>query len=333
MKREAILAVETSCDDTCAAVIIDGVIASNIVSSQTEIHAPYGGVVPEIASRSHLEHLPSVIDLALSTAQISKNDLCAAAVTYGPGLVGALLAGLTYAKTLAYSLGIPLIGVNHLAGHISANFISGAKPPFMCLIASGGHSSLVIVRDYTEFEVIGTTTDDAAGEAFDKVARTLGLGYPGGLSLDIEAEKGNASAVELPRPKLKEDNFDFSFSGLKSAVLNYINKSKMTGNEIIREDVCASFRQSVSDVLTEKTIRACEEYGLDSICICGGVSANSLLRSEFIRKCTQKNIKLTMPPLDLCSDNAAMIAQAAYCLYKEGRFSDYWLNAEPNLPL
>ena len=333
MSTEAILAVETSCDDTCAAVIIDGQIASNIVSSQTAVHAPYGGVVPEIASRSHLEHLPAVIDLALSTAGISKNDLCAAAVTYGPGLVGALLAGLTYAKTLAYSLGIPLIGVNHLAGHISANFISGAEPPFMCLIASGGHSSLVIVSGYTSFEVIGTTTDDAAGEAFDKVARTLGLGYPGGLALDIEAEKGNAAAVDLPRPKLKEANFDFSFSGLKSAVLNYINKSKMTGSEIIREDICASFRQSVSDVLTEKTIRACEAYGLDSVCICGGVSANSLLRSEFIRKCAQKNISLTMPPPDLCSDNAAMIAQAAYYLHKEGRFSDYWLNAEPNLPL
>ena len=328
-----ILAIETSCDETSAAVISDGMLRSNIIASQIDIHALYGGVVPEIASRNHFINLPEVVDEAMLQAQINFADLDAVSVTYGPGLVGALLIGVSYAKALAFGLGKKLIGVNHLAGHISANFLTGAKPPFICLVISGGHTMIVHVKDYTEFEVLGSTRDDAAGEAFDKVARVMGLGYPGGPKLDLLAESGDPHFIEFPRVMLEESHFDFSFSGLKSAVLNFINRETMKGNEINKADLCASFRQCVSDIVTEKTIRAAEKLGIATVCICGGVSCNSLIRSEFVRKCEQRGMELFLPDQLLCSDNAGMIAAAAYFQYKNNDFADIYLNAIPSLTL
>ncbi|MFA0815770.1 MAG: tRNA (adenosine(37)-N6)-threonylcarbamoyltransferase complex transferase subunit TsaD [Anaerofustis sp.] len=328
-----ILAIETSCDETSAAVLTDGQLRSNIIASQIEIHTLYGGVVPEIASRNHLMTVSEVVDESLNRAGVSLAELNAIAVTYGPGLVGALLIGVSYAKALAFASGIPLIGVNHLAGHISANFLAGAKPPFVCLIISGGHTSIVQVKDYTEFEVLGSTRDDAAGEAFDKVARVMGLGYPGGPKLDALAQQGNPHFIEFPRVMMEENHFDFSFSGLKSAVLNYINRETMKGNEIRKADLCASFRQCISDIVTEKTIRAAKELHIDTVCICGGVSCNSLIRSEFSRKCAQNGLNLIMPEPVLCSDNAGMIASAAYYQYKKDDFADLYLNAIPSLKL
>lgn len=328
-----ILAIETSCDETGAAVIIDGKLRSNIVSSQIDIHKIYGGVVPEIASRNHLLNISGVVDEALLEADIKLEELDAVAVTYGPGLVGALLIGVSYAKGLAFSLDKKLIGVNHLAGHISANYLSGAKPPFICLIASGGHTAVVKVTDYTCFEILGSTSDDAAGEAFDKVARVIGLGYPGGPKLDALANEGDPHFIEFPRVKLNEDNYDFSFSGLKSAVLNYLNKAKMKNEIVNKADICASFRQCVSDILTEKTIRAAKKEGIGTVCICGGVSCNSLLRADFARKCKAEQIDLYMPDPFLCSDNAGMIASAAYYQYLNNDFADLYLNAVPSLKL
>jgi N6-L-threonylcarbamoyladenine synthase len=328
-----ILAIETSCDETSAAVISNGQLCSNIIASQIDIHAVYGGVVPEIASRNHLMKISQVVDEALQTAAVSFDDLDAVAVTYGPGLVGALLIGVSYAKGLAFSLGKPLIGVNHMAGHIGATFLSGAKPPFLCLVVSGGHTMIVRVDDYTLFHVMGSTKDDAAGEAFDKVARVMGLGYPGGPKLDALAEEGNPYAVDLPRPMLNEDNFDFSFSGLKSAVLNYINHKKMKQEPINREDLCASFRQCVSDLLTEKTFRAAESEQMNCIALCGGVSRNSLIRSEFAEKCAKRGYSLILPEPILCSDNAGMIAETAYRQYLQSDFADLSLNAVPSLRL
>lgn len=333
MKGITILAIETSCDETSAAVLRGGKLLSNYISSQIDIHAKYGGVVPEIASRSHLEAIPFVVDFALKEAGVLLKDIDAVAVTYGPGLIGALLIGVSYAKSLAYSLDKKFIGVNHLAGHIAANFLSGAKPPFICLIASGGHTSIVHVKDYTEYEVLGRTKDDAAGEAFDKVARALGLGYPGGPKLDALAEKGDPNAVEFPRAKLSEDNFDFSFSGLKSAVLNYLNSAAMKNIAVSKEDICASFRQCVSDILTEKTLRAAGKIGLRSVCVCGGVSRNLLIRREFETKCAALGFALTIPPAILCSDNAGMIASAAYYQYLKNDFADIKLNAVASLEL
>jgi N6-L-threonylcarbamoyladenine synthase len=333
MKEVKILAIETSCDETSAAVLFNNTVKSNVINSQIEIHNIYGGVVPEIASRSHLENLPEVVDLALEQAEVTKEDIDVVAVTYGPGLVGALLCGISYAKSFAYGLGKRLIGVNHLAGHISANFLCGARPPFVCLIASGGHTNIVHVRGYTKFEVIGRSIDDAAGEAFDKVARSIGLGYPGGPKLDELAQYGDPTAISFPRVKMTEDNFDFSFSGLKSAVLNYINITQMKGAPIEPEDISASFRQCVSDILTTKTLRAADQLGLNSVCLCGGVSRNILIRSEFHKKCAASGLKLTIPPAELCSDNAAMIGSAAYHLYLKDAFSDFTLNAEPSLAL
>lgn len=328
-----ILAIETSCDETGAAVIENGVLKSNIIASQIDIHTLYGGVVPEIASRNHLLKISEVIDEALLTADTSMDKIDAVAVTYGPGLVGALLIGVSYAKGLAYTLNKKLIGVNHLAGHISANFLCGAKPPFICLVASGGHTMIVKVTDHTEFEIMGTTKDDAAGEAFDKVARVMGLGYPGGPKLDALANEGDPNYIEFPRVMINEDHYDFSFSGLKSAVLNYLNKAKMKNEEINKADICASFRQCISDILTEKALRAAERENIRTVCICGGVSCNSLLRSEFQKKCAQRNYQLFLPDPFLCSDNAGMIASAAYYQYLKGDFSDLYLNAVPSLQL
>ncbi len=328
-----ILAIETSCDETGAAVIVDGALKSNIISSQIDIHKVYGGVVPEIASRNHLLNISGVVDEAMETAGINLSELDAIAVTYGPGLVGALLIGVSYAKALAFALNKKLIGVNHLAGHISANYLGGAKPPFICLIASGGHTAVVKVTDYTVFKILGSTTDDAAGEAFDKVARVIGLGYPGGPKLDALANEGDPHFIEFPRVKLNEDNYDFSFSGLKSAVLNYLNKSRMKNEPVDKADICASFRQCVSDILTEKTIRAAKKENIGTICICGGVSCNSLLRSEFAKKCKAEGIDLYMPDALLCSDNAGMIAAAAYYQYLSDDFAGLYLNAMPSLKL
>ncbi|MDR2520031.1 MAG: tRNA (adenosine(37)-N6)-threonylcarbamoyltransferase complex transferase subunit TsaD [Eubacteriaceae bacterium] len=333
MTTVKILAIETSCDETAAAVSANEAILSNIVRTQVDIHAAYGGVVPEIASRSHLEALPAVIDMALSEAGESFETLDAIAVTYGPGLIGALLAGLSYAKSLAFALGIKLIGVNHLVGHISAGFLCGARPPLICLIASGGHTKIVLVKGYTSFEVLGRTVDDAAGEALDKVARSLGLGYPGGPKLDELAGYGDSSAITFPRPKLSEENFDFSFSGLKSAVLNYLNISQMRGSVIVREDVGASFRRAVVDVLVEKTMRAARLHSVRHILICGGVSRSVLLRNEFSRRCHETGYILTIPSVELCSDNAAMIAASAYRQYLAGDFAEMGLNADPSLDL
>ncbi|MCL1802785.1 MAG: tRNA (adenosine(37)-N6)-threonylcarbamoyltransferase complex transferase subunit TsaD [Eubacteriaceae bacterium] len=333
MSAVKILAIETSCDETSAAVSANDTILSNIVHSQIDIHAAYGGVVPEIASRSHIEALPKVIDMALEDAQTSLSDIDAVAVTYGPGLIGALMAGLSYAKGLAFSLGTELIAVNHLVGHISAGFLCGATPPLICLIASGGHTNIVLVKGYTSFEVLGRTLDDAAGESIDKVARSLGFSYPGGPKLDELAGYGDAAAIDFPRPMIGDDSLDFSFSGLKSAVLNYLNISQMRGMDIVREDVCASFRQAVVDVLIEKTMKAARMYNIRNILICGGVSRNILLRVEFGRKCSEKGYSLTLPPVSLCSDNAAMVAAAAYRQWLEGDFADFGINADPSLEL
>jgi N6-L-threonylcarbamoyladenine synthase len=328
-----ILAIETSCDETSAAVIENGYLKSNIVSSQIDIHTVYCGVVPEIASRNHLLKISEVVDEALLKAGVTMDELNAVAVTYGPGLVGAFLIGLSYAKRLAYALNKKLIGVNHLAGHISANFICGAKPPFICLVASGGHTMVVKVTDYTKFEILGATKDDAAGEAFDKVARVIGLGYPGGPKLDALADEGDAFSIDFPRVMLNEDHYDFSFSGLKSAVLNYLNKANMNNETINKADICASFRQCVSDILTEKTLRAAQNENIHTVCICGGVSCNSLLRAEFQKKCALKGYQLYIPDPFLCSDNAGMIASAAYYQYLENDFADLFLNAVPSLKL
>ncbi len=328
-----ILAIETSCDETSAAVLHNGALLSNVVHSQIGLHTAFGGVVPEVASRNHLAKLPEVVDAALSQSHTDMSALDAVAVTAGPGLIGALLVGVSYAKSLAYALGVKIIGVNHLMGHISANFLTGARPPFICLIASGGHTMIVKVLTHTDYEVLGTTQDDAAGEAFDKVARVIGLGYPGGPKLDRLAEDGDDAAYVFPLAMLKEDNYDFSFSGLKSAALNYLNKAQMKNEAVNKADLCASFRKCVCEILTEKTIRAAKACGLNSIAISGGVTANTLLRKSFAEKCAQNGIALYMPTPFLCSDNAGMIAAAAYHQYLSGDFSDIYMNAAPSQKL
>lgn len=330
------LALESSCDETSVAVLKNGrEVLSNIVSSQIDLHKKFGGVVPEVASRKHVENISYVIDEALEKADLTFEDIDMIGVTYGPGLVGALLVGLSTAKALAYSLKKPLVGVNHIEGHIYANFIEykDLEPPFVCLIVSGGHTHLVYMKDYGVYEVLGKTRDDAAGEAFDKVARAIGLGYPGGPLIDKLSKKGDKEAIDFPRTYLENDSLDFSFSGLKSSVLNYLNNSKMKGISIVKEDVAASFQQAVIDVLVDKTIAAAKKYEVDTIVIAGGVAANSGLREE-LRKRTNKNqFKLMVPPLSLCTDNAAMIGCAAYYDYVNGYTADMYLNAIPNLKL
>lgn len=337
MKKDInILAIETSCDETSTAIVKNGrEVLSNIISSQIDIHKKFGGVVPEVASRKHLERISDVIDLAMDESKTKYEDLDAIAVTYGPGLVGALLIGLTTAKGLAYGLNIPLIGINHIEGHIFANFIQykDLEPPFVCLVASGGHSHIINVLDYGNYKIMGRTRDDAAGEAFDKVARTLGLGYPGGPLIDKISKEGKADAIDFPRSYLEEGSYDFSFSGLKSSVLNYINTMKMKGLEVNAADVAASFQESVVDVLADKLVWAAVEKKSPYAVLAGGVAANSRLRELLAEKCKENNIKVLYPDSILCTDNAAMIGSAAYYKFIKGETSSLNLNAIPNLSI
>lgn len=336
MDRKIILAIESSCDETAAAVVVNGrEVLSNVISSQIDIHTKFGGVVPEVASRKHIEAINIVVTQAIKEAGITLNDIDAVGVTYGPGLVGALLVGLQYAKGLAYSLNVPLIGVNHIEGHICANFIAHKelKPPFICLVVSGGHTFIVHMKDYGEFDIIGETRDDAAGEAFDKVARAIGLGYPGGPKIDKVSKQGNENAMKFPRANFHDDTLDFSFSGVKSAVLNYINKMNMTGEEINTADVAASFQKAVVDVLTENVIKTCKKRKVNKIAIAGGVAANSRLRDSLITEGKKRNIEVLFPPMILCTDNAAMIGSAAYFELLKGNIAPLDINAKPNLRL
>ena len=331
-----ILAVESSCDETAAAVVRNGrEILSNVISSQIALHTIYGGVVPEIASRKHIEKINQVIEEALVKAGAGLEDITAIAVTYGPGLVGALLVGVSAAKSISFATGKPLIGVHHIEGHISANFIENKElePPFVCLVVSGGHTHLVVVRDYGVYEILGCTRDDAAGEAFDKVARAIGLGYPGGPKIDKLSKEGNPQAISFPRAKVDGAAYDFSFSGLKSAVLNYLNSCEMKGIEINKADVAASFQKAVIDVLVEHALLAVQEYGFQKFAIAGGVASNSSLRAAFEAECAQRNIAFYYPSPILCTDNAAMIGTAGYYEYIKGVRSGYDLNAVPNLRL
>lgn len=331
-----ILAIESSCDETAAAVVVNGRdVRSNIISSQIDLHTVYGGVVPEIASRKHVENINYVIQEALDTAGVTLKDLDAVAVTYGPGLVGALLVGVAEAKAISYAAKLPLIGVHHIEGHISANYIEhkDLEPPYICLVVSGGHSHLVKVTDYGEYEVLGRTRDDAAGEAFDKVARAIGLGYPGGPKIDQVSRQGNPQAISFPRANIAEHPYDFSFSGLKSAVLNYLNQCEMKGVSYNQADVAASFQQSVVDVLTEHAMMAMEETGMQKLAIAGGVASNSALRQTMEVLCEKKGIAFYHPSPVLCTDNAAMIGAAAYYEYRKGIRHGLDLNAVPNLRL
>ncbi len=331
-----ILAIESSCDETAAAVVRNGrQVLSNIISSQIDLHTLYGGVVPEIASRKHIERINQVIAEALDTAGLVLKDMDTIAVTYGPGLVGALLVGVSAAKAISFASGIPLIGVHHIEGHISANYIENQElePPYVCLVVSGGHSHLVRVNDYGEYEILGRTRDDAAGEAFDKVARAIGLGYPGGPKIDKVSKEGNPEAVKFPRAKVADAVYDFSFSGLKSAVLNYLNSCEMKGIEICQADVAASFQKAVVDVLVDHSMQAIQEYGMNKFAIAGGVASNSALRSALETECARRGIRFYHPSPVLCTDNAAMIGAAAYYEYRKGVRHGYDLNAVPNLKL
>ena len=331
-----ILAVESSCDETAAAVVVDGRdVRSNVISSQIALHTVYGGVVPEIASRKHIEKINQVITQALFDAGMTLGEMDAIAVTYGPGLVGALLVGVAQAKAIAYAAKLPLIGVHHIEGHISANYIENKQlePPFLCLVVSGGHTHLVKVQDYGCYEILGRTRDDAAGEAFDKVARAIGLGYPGGPKIERAARAGNAESISFPKPRIADAPYDFSFSGLKSAVLNYLNGARMKGEEIVQADVAASFQQAVIEVLVQNAMRAVEEYGMDRFAIAGGVASNQTLRGAMEEACRKRGVSFYHPSPVLCTDNAAMIGAAAYYEYLAGRRDGLDLNAVPNLKL
>ena len=334
-EREIItLGIETSCDETAAAVLKGSrEILSNVISTQIPLHQKFGGVVPEIASRKHILNIMPVIDEALRQAEIKLEDVTQIAVTYGPGLVGALLVGVSAAKTLAFALDVPIIAVNHLEGHIFANFLShkDLEPPFLSLIVSGGHTALINMQGYNEFEMLGQTRDDAAGEAFDKIARVMGLPYPGGPEIDKLAKVGNPNAVEFPIAKI--ESYDFSFSGLKSAVLNYLNSAKMKGEEINNADVAASFQKAVVDALIDKTMEAAKELNLDKIVLAGGVAANSALESELRRNCESRGLNFYYPSKILCTDNAAMIACRGFYQSTVNDFSNDRLNAVPNLGL
>lgn len=335
-KEVLILAIESSCDETAAAVVKNGrEVLSNIISSQIDLHTIYGGVVPEIASRKHIERINQVIEESLQKAGKTLQDMTAIAVTYGPGLVGALLVGVSVAKAISFASGLPLIGVHHIEGHISANYIENQElePPFVCLVVSGGHSHLVVVKDYGEYQILGRTRDDAAGEAFDKVARAIGLGYPGGPKIDKVAKEGNPNAILFPRAKVADAVYDFSFSGLKSAVLNYLNSCEMKGIAVCQADVAASFQKAVVDVLVEHSIWAVQECGMKRFAIAGGVASNSALREAFIKECGKRGIEFYRPSPILCTDNAAMIGTAAYYEYLKGVRDGFDLNAVPNLKL
>lgn len=336
MEDTYILAIESSCDETAAAVVKNGrTVLSNVISSQIALHTLYGGVVPEIASRKHIEKINQVITEALTEAEMELSQMDAIGVTYGPGLVGALLVGVAEAKAISYAAGIPLVGVHHIEGHVSANYIEhpDLEPPFLCLIVSGGHTHLVIVKEYGEYEIIGRTHDDAAGEAYDKVARAIGLGYPGGPKIDKLAKEGNPQAIPFPRAHVEGCPYDFSFSGLKSAVLNYLHHAEQVGEEINRADVAASFQAAVVDVLVDKTLQAAKEYGIDKVALAGGVASNSALRAGMEAACKKAGKKLYFPSPVFCTDNAAMIGAAAYYEYKKGVRHGLDLNAVPNLKI
>lgn len=336
MSDKLILAIESSCDETAAAVVKNGrEVLSNIISSQIDLHTLYGGVVPEIASRKHTEQVNQVIEEALKKADVTLKDIDAIAVTYGPGLVGALLVGVSAAKAISFASKIPLVGVHHIEGHISANYIENKElePPFVCLVVSGGHSHLVKVMDYGKYEILGRTRDDAAGEAFDKVARAIGLGYPGGPKIDKVSYEGNPDAIKFPRAKVDGSVYDFSFSGLKSAVLNYLNSCEMKGEEINQADVAASFQKAVVDVLVEHSMTAIRESGMKTFAIAGGVASNSHLRAALEEACAKEGVSFYRPSPILCTDNAAMIGAAGYYEFIKGNVSGYDLNAVPNLRL
>lgn len=331
-----ILAIESSCDETAAAVVVNGrEVRSNVISSQIALHTLYGGVVPEIASRKHIEKINQVITQALEDADTTLEEIDAIGVTYGPGLVGALLVGVAEAKAIAYAAKKPLVGVHHIEGHICANYIENKElePPFLCLVASGGHTHLVKVADYGKYEIIGRTRDDAAGEAFDKVARAIGLGYPGGPKIEKKAKEGNDKAIVFPKAKVAENPYDFSFSGLKSAVLNYINGCKMKRQEINEADIAASFQKAVIDVLVEHAVHAAKEYRIDKFAIAGGVASNQTLREAMEKACKERGIQFYHPSPIFCTDNAAMIGSAAYYEFLQGRRDGWDLNAVPNLKL
>lgn len=331
-----ILAIESSCDETAAAVVRNGrQVLSDVISSQIDIHTLYGGVVPEIASRKHMENINQVIGQALSEAGLGLDGIDAIGVTYGPGLVGALLVGVSAAKAISFASGKPLVGVHHIEGHISANYIENKdlEPPFVCLVVSGGHTHLVIVKGYGKYEVIGRTRDDAAGEAFDKVARAIGLGYPGGPKIDKLSKQGKPDAIQFPRAAIDGAPYDFSFSGLKSAVLNHLNYCNMKGIEENAADIAASFQQAVTDVLVSRAIMAAKENNFGKLAIAGGVAANSAIRKALAEACKENNIQFYYPSPSLCTDNAAMIGAAAYYEYINGVRSGWDLNAVPNLKL
>lgn len=335
-KEITILAIESSCDETAAAVVRNGrTVLSNIISSQIDLHKLYGGVVPEIASRKHIEKINQVIEEALCEADCSLDDIDAIGVTYGPGLVGALLVGVAEAKAIAYARNLPLIGVHHIEGHISANYIENKElePPFLCLVVSGGHTHLVCVEGYGKYRILGKTKDDAAGEAFDKVARAIDLGYPGGPKIDKLAKEGNPDAIDFPRAHVGDSVYDFSFSGVKSAVLNYINGCKMKQVEYNRADIAASFQKAVTDVLVDHAMAGVENYGLKKLAIAGGVASNSALRAAMRKACEERDIEFYYPSPILCTDNAAMIGAAAFYDYQNGIRSGWDLNAVPNLKL
>lgn len=335
-KQVKILAIESSCDETAAAVVVDGrEVKSNIISTQIPVHTLYGGVVPEIASRKHIERIDQVIRMALDEAETELSELDAVAVTMGPGLVGALLVGVAEAKAIAYAAGLPLVGVHHIEGHIAANYIEDKElePPFLCLVVSGGHTHLVQVADYGKYEILGRTVDDAAGEAFDKVARAIGLGYPGGPKVEEAAKRGNADAITFPRAKVEGSIYDFSFSGLKSAVLNYINGEKMKGREVNQDDIAAGFQAAVVGVLADHTGLAIDEYGAKDFALAGGVASNGALREATRKLCEEKGVRFHCPSPVLCTDNAAMIGAAGYYDFVAGRRDGWDLNAVPGLAL
>ena len=335
-KDVLILGIESSCDETAASVVKNGrTVLSNVISSQIELHKLYGGVVPEIASRKHIEKINQVITEALEEADVTLDALDAIAVTYGPGLVGALLVGVAEAKAISYAKNLPLVGVHHIEGHISANYIEhqDLEPPFACLVVSGGHTHLVLVKDYGKYEILGRTRDDAAGEAFDKVARAIGLGYPGGPKIDRLSKEGNPQAIEFPRASIDGAPYDFSFSGVKSAVLNYINGCKMKGLSYSETDIAASFQQAVVDVLVNHTMLAAKDYGIKKVAIAGGVACNSGLREGMKEACKKRGYSFYMPTPILCTDNAAMIGAAGYYDFVKGVRHGLDLNAVPGLKL
>ena len=331
-----ILGIESSCDETAASVVEDGrIILSSVVASQVEEHKKYGGVVPEIASRRHCEDIVGVVKEALEQANLMLEEVDAIAVTYAPGLIGALLVGVNFAKGLSMAAGKPLVPVHHIRGHIAANYLTHPtlKPPFLCLVVSGGHSHIVEVKDYTSFHVIGRTHDDAVGEAYDKAARTLGFSYPGGIYMDRAAHEGNPTAFKLPRPHVEGCPYDFSFSGLKTAVINLVHNAEQRGETLPINDVAASFQQAVCDILAPRLMAAAEEYGYRKIVLAGGVSANSGLRSRVEEECARRGYEFHVPVLSLCGDNAAMIACQGYYEYKAGRIAGMSLNAIASLPV